>query len=1076
MDKKRTTFRLITFVFIAFVLSAVSCINNLSAAASLSQTLRAPFSNIDVTFTDISVYSSDNSEWISIMSDQKTVNLSSLADLGLTQVIGDNNIPSGNYTKVRYTISEAVGKPKNNNQQFVFELSDVIFEENYSFTVNSGNSYLLTIQFDLFGSITDTVTGYKYFPVVSKISLMKYEEFVCTIKPTGGDYTTLSQWSEAIDCDLTVSTNVVFNGVKTGTMNDGALVTGSVSGAQAKVWHATVDGTQIFVNVTNGMFASGEQIRVNESNYFTTSDNGNLVIAVAECYAMEHPGSVYLAAHTGHWTTGPNNYIEIRTPVSERHNGKWDDTKFRMTVDDESYGFSVAASHVRLDGLQIEVLNEASDHARGIELSGSSEYGPWDRRISNCIIKGKDSFTGGLTRYGISYSGSACSSSAVKLWNDVIYDFNTTGDVICRGIYAGRQNSRWYLYNNTIQNCKTGICSNNAEAVIVMNTLVQDCNNGFEGNFDTSSDYNLSDLANDAPGTNSKNETTVSFVNKSGDDFHLLKADAGAKDSGVDLSTNLNLYFAADIDGESREGNWDIGADEYFTPLPVEFICTIKSTGGDYATLNQWTEAIDCDLTVPTNVVFNGTKTGTINDGTMVTGSISGAYGKVWHATVEGTQIFINITSGTFVADEQIRVNEFNYFTTSSNGTGAIAVAECYAMEHPGNVYLAAHTGHWTTSPDNYIEIRTPVSERHTGTLDDTKFKITADDEGYGFSIAASDVRLDGLQIEVLNEASDHARGIELSGSSEYAPWDRRIANCIIKGKGNFAGGLTRYGISYSGSASLNSMVKLWNNVVYDFNAASTNTACIGVWAGKQNSKWYVYNNTIQNCKTGIYGGNAEAVIVKNTIVQDCSDGFKNNFDASSDYNLSDLAGDAPGTNSKNETTVSFVNKSGDDFHLADRDTGARNAGVDLLTDLFLAFNYDIDGNERPVDDVWDMGADEESTLGMMKVVRQQLADPTFKLGDVYAYPNPSKGGIKPTIHVEVGMADSVNLKIYNLAAELIYEVDIDDTLKIVDNKYAYEYQWNTAGIASGVYIYYVDAQKSGKNHIKIVRKLALIR
>ena len=104
--------------------------------------------------------------------------------------------------------------------------------------------------------------------------------------------------------------------------------------------------------------------------------------------------------------------------------------------------------------------------------------------------------------------------------------------------------------------------------------------------------------------------------------------------------------------------------------------------------------------------------------------------------------------------------------------------------------------------------------------------------------------------------------------------------------------------------------------------------------------------------------------------------------------------------------------------------------------------------------------------------------DPTFRLGDVYAYPNPAKGGINPKIHAELGIADSVNLKIYNIAAELIHTADITDTLGTVGTKYAYEYQWNTNGanVASGVYIYYINAQKSGESPIKVIKKLAVIR
>ena len=115
---------------------------------------------------------------------------------------------------------------------------------------------------------------------------------------------------------------------------------------------------------------------------------------------------------------------------------------------------------------------------------------------------------------------------------------------------------------------------------------------------------------------------------------------------------------------------------------------------------------------------------------------------------------------------------------------------------------------------------------------------------------------------------------------------------------------------------------------------------------------------------------------------------------------------------------------------------------------------------------------------GIMSVRKSFGPDPTFKLNEAYAYPNPAKNGYKPTIHIACGIADSVEIKIYNIAAELIHTQQVAGSdWKIIDNKiYAYEYQWDISGIASGVYIYYIDAQKSGENPIKVIKKCAIIK
>ncbi|MBU2568267.1 MAG: hypothetical protein KJ967_05810 [Elusimicrobia bacterium] len=103
-------------------------------------------------------------------------------------------------------------------------------------------------------------------------------------------------------------------------------------------------------------------------------------------------------------------------------------------------------------------------------------------------------------------------------------------------------------------------------------------------------------------------------------------------------------------------------------------------------------------------------------------------------------------------------------------------------------------------------------------------------------------------------------------------------------------------------------------------------------------------------------------------------------------------------------------------------------------------------------------------------------ADPTFKLGEVYAFPNPAKEGKNPTIHIEVGTADKIEIQIYNIAAELVHSVEISgNDWKIIDNKYAYEYTWDTPDVASGVFIYLVRAQKDDKV-IKSLNKVAVIK
>ncbi|MFH2069886.1 MAG: FlgD immunoglobulin-like domain containing protein [Elusimicrobiota bacterium] len=102
--------------------------------------------------------------------------------------------------------------------------------------------------------------------------------------------------------------------------------------------------------------------------------------------------------------------------------------------------------------------------------------------------------------------------------------------------------------------------------------------------------------------------------------------------------------------------------------------------------------------------------------------------------------------------------------------------------------------------------------------------------------------------------------------------------------------------------------------------------------------------------------------------------------------------------------------------------------------------------------------------------------DPTFREGEIYVFPNPAKGGKHPTIHVECGIADRVEIRLYNIAAELVGSIDISGSdWKILDNKYCYEYTWDVSDVASGVYVYLVRAKK-GDREIKTLKKGAIIK
>jgi len=60
-------------------------------------------------------------------------------------------------------------------------------------------------------------------------------------------------------------------------------------------------------------------------------------------------------------------------------------------------------------------------------------------------------------------------------------------------------------------------------------------------------------------------------------------------------------------------------------------------------------------------------------------------------------------------------------------------------------------------------------------------------------------------------------------------------------------------------------------------------------------------------------------------------------------------------------------------------------------------------------------------------------ADPTFILREIYVFPNPAKDGKSPIIRALVGIADKVEIRIYDLAGELVSSEQLAGSSKFRD-------------------------------------------
>lgn len=258
----------------------------------------------------------------------------------------------------------------------------------------------------------------------------------------------------------------------------------------------------------------------------------------AECYSMEDTTGFKIDG----WTTTADNYIHIYGAASDKtssNTGKWSTARYRLVA--SGYVINITEEFVRISNIQISVGTIAA----GIYVSCGGSNGGW--YISGNVIKThSDGPTHGINVVNV--------GTGMNIWNNIVYNFTGAASY---GIYDNVSSSANYL-NNTVYNCTTGYWIQYGSPV-VKNNLAQDCGTCFSTDGLGSASNNCSD-DNTQPGTSGRNGE-VAFADEENADFHLDASDTVALDYGVsDPGSGL---FSTDIDGQTRSGTWDIGADEY---------------------------------------------------------------------------------------------------------------------------------------------------------------------------------------------------------------------------------------------------------------------------------------------------------------------------------------------------------------------------------------------------------------------------------------------------------------------------------------------------------------------------------
>ena len=372
-------------------------------------------------------------------------------------------------------------------------------------------------------------------------------EFVTTIKSSGGDYSSLATWEGAIASDLTAATTTVIGGSLTrGSFADSVAVTQTTSNATGTMLHDTA--TQMMLVGLNGApnatgtwwpTANGNDT----TNAWTPTDAGDSVIAVAKIDGTWNSADTGNATITG-WNTTSTNYIKIYTTTAARHNGTWGNGYRRTGT------LTIQEEYVRIDGIS------AQSTSAGIYfINGSTGVG--DVRVSNSY--GQYTGNGSNRIYDIYSVGSL----VIYLWNNI--GISTSTNTTSYPFYVNDASPTVYMYNNTgIVASSTAFRSNTGTNTFSKNNLGYSIGSGlaFSGTF-ASSTYSASNdaTADDWGGDGNRINQTFTFVDSANNNWHLASNDVGAKDFGVsDPGSGL---FSDDIDGVTRSGTWDIGADEF---------------------------------------------------------------------------------------------------------------------------------------------------------------------------------------------------------------------------------------------------------------------------------------------------------------------------------------------------------------------------------------------------------------------------------------------------------------------------------------------------------------------------------
>ncbi|MCK4946132.1 MAG: hypothetical protein KAS59_07710, partial [Alphaproteobacteria bacterium] len=633
----------------------------------------------------------------------------------------------------------------------------------------------------------------------------------------------------------------------------------------------------------------------------------------AECY-NDWPSGLDDQITVDGFTTDASHYMKITVPEGERHNGT------------AGTGFYIDKSGYILNGESIIALGGTYGIVEWVEIKNYlTQFG------HDCFGINIGSYA--IARYNLvhdSSSGSGIrSDKSGEVYNNIFYDLDEYG-IFDGDSYVGGGK----IYNNTVFNIGTeGIkdrATNAATKNYLKNNLVIAGARGgtcFAFSAYADHDYNASSDAT-ATGSNSINSgsatppSTSDFVSitASSEDLHLV---SGAPEIGA--GTDLSGTFTDDIDGGARNSDglgWDIGADEVAAAI-------YYSVGTSTANLRQGTQITSITSGA---AVFATGQVANIGVGDKITYAASAKTAYI-SGRVDATHYNLLTATGHLPDDEGSSVSldsitrAFNSLASAlpSGAGGAkdadhLDATDLVAGNYQLNISCYADAADtvqptivgWTTGPENYIRVYTPVSasevgtsQRHNGVWDTNKYNLTRTSQGAGndaLYIRENYVRIEGLQVRLINSGGyTVCYAFRLYLDDDIS--DIRINSNIIRGSISEASS-TGTGI---GSVSSYVTTRIYNNIFYGFINGATDIAGMSLGGG---GTYYLSNNTLYGNYKGIYGSTGTVVAKNNVCIGNTTD-YLGTFDTSSN-NISSDATSPDGVSYQNQvTTVDVDSNSG---------------------------------------------------------------------------------------------------------------------------------------------------------------------